>query len=481
MGACFLSPTPAGPIKACSLGGPALGMAMDVVDAEGRSVRGQVGELVCRKPLPGMTRGFWRDPERYIETYWSRFPGVWVHGDWASVDEDGFWFLHGRSDDTLNIAGKRIGPAEIESAAVSHPAVSEAAAIGVPHEVKGEVAWVFCILLPDVDEPTAELAAEVADAVGVDLGRAFKPDRVVLRDGAAEDAQRQDHAPGGAGEGARPRPRRPVVAREPGGARRDRAGGGVSDRLDGQVVLVTGGGRGIGRGIAVELAGAGARVAVSARTRAQVEEVAREVGGLAVEADVSDRTSVDAMVAAVERELGPVDALVSNAGINLREDVAWDADPDAWWRVFEVNVLGAYLCARAVIPGMLERGRGRIVHTGSGASYLPGLRQTAYPSSKAALGRFAETLASQLADTPVRVFVISPGLVRTDMTGADFPDDAPWTPPELAPRLVLALLSGRADALAGRYLHAEHDDIDELIARADAIRADDLNAIRLRR
>jgi acetyl-CoA synthetase len=179
VGACFLSPTPAGPIKACSLGGPALGMAMDVVDAEGQPLRGQVGELVCRKPFPGMTRGFWRDPERYIETYWSRIPGLWVHGDWASVDADGFWFLHGRSDDTLNIAGKRIGPAEIESAAVGHAAVAEAAAIGVPHEVKGEVAWVFAILTPG-HEATPELAAEVADAVGAELGRAFKPDRVVF-------------------------------------------------------------------------------------------------------------------------------------------------------------------------------------------------------------------------------------------------------------------------------------------------------------
>ena len=111
VGACFLSPTPAAPIKSCSLGGPALGMAMDVVDAEGRSVRGEVGELVCRRPFPGMTRGFWRDPERYLDTYWRRLPGIWVHGDWASVDEDGYWFLHGRSDDTLNIAGKRIGKA----------------------------------------------------------------------------------------------------------------------------------------------------------------------------------------------------------------------------------------------------------------------------------------------------------------------------------------------------------------------------------
>src|SRR5881227_1042570 len=167
VGACFLSPTVATPIKACSLGGPALGMAMDVVDAEGRPVRGEVGELVCRKPFPGMTRGFWQDRQRYLDTYWSRLPGVWVHGDWASVDEDGFWFLHGRSDDTLNIAGKRIGPAELESAAVAHPAVREAAAVGVPHEVKGEVAWIFCCLLPGAE--TSE--DDVAEKVAAELGR----------------------------------------------------------------------------------------------------------------------------------------------------------------------------------------------------------------------------------------------------------------------------------------------------------------------
>ena len=179
VGACFLSPTPATPIKECSLGGPALGMAMDVVDAEGRPVRGEVGELVCRKPFPGMTRGFWRDPERYLDTYWRRLPGIWVHGDWASVDEDGFWFLHGRSDDTLNIAGKRIGPAELESAAVGHPAVAEAAAVGIPHEVKGEVAWVFCVPAPGVDA-SGELEAEVGAAVAAELGKAFSPDRVLF-------------------------------------------------------------------------------------------------------------------------------------------------------------------------------------------------------------------------------------------------------------------------------------------------------------
>lgn len=254
----------------------------------------------------------------------------------------------------------------------------------------------------------------------------------------------------------------------------------MTDReLEGQVALVTGGGRGVGAGIARELAAAGAKVAISARTPEQVEEVAREIGGLAVVADMTDRSAVESMVAQVESELGPIDLLVANAGRNVREQRAWEVEPSEWWNVFEVNVLGVYLCCRGVIPGMLERGRGRIVITGSGAAYLPHSGSTAYSASKAAVWRFGNVLADQLQGR-VPVFVISPGLVRTEMTKAA-PDDAPWTPPELAPRLVRALASGRADALAGRYIHAEHDDIEDLIARADEIERDDLNAIRLRR
>jgi 3-oxoacyl-[acyl-carrier protein] reductase len=253
-----------------------------------------------------------------------------------------------------------------------------------------------------------------------------------------------------------------------------------NDDLTGQVALVTGGGRGIGAGIARELARAGARVAVAARTREQVEAVAREIDGLALEVDVTDRAAVERMVEETERGLDPIDLLVANAGINNSADV-WEGEPDDWWRVLEVNVLGVYLSARAVIPGMLERGRGRIVVTGSGAAYLPGASNTAYTSSKAAVARLAETLAESLRDTPVRVFLISPGLVQTEMTDGHFPDDAPWTPPELAPRLVRVLASGRADELAGRYIHAEHDDIEDLIRRADEVRENDLNAIRLRR
>jgi acetyl-CoA synthetase len=179
VGACFLSTCMTEPIKEVALGFPALGQDMDVFDADGRPVRGEVGELVCKRPWPGMTRGIWGDDERYLETYWSRFPGVWTHGDWASVDEDGYWFLHGRSDDTLNIAGKRIGPAELESAAVAYQAVAEAAAIGVPHDVKGEVAWLFCVLKPG-NEPTAAAAQEIAKAVTDELGKAFRPERIVF-------------------------------------------------------------------------------------------------------------------------------------------------------------------------------------------------------------------------------------------------------------------------------------------------------------
>jgi acetyl-CoA synthetase len=176
VGACFLSVCLTAPAKPVSLGFPALGQDLDVFDPEGRSLRGEVGELVCRRAWPGMTRGIWRDPERYLETYWRRFPGVWTHGDWASVDADGYWFLHGRSDDTLNVAGKRIGPAELESAAVNHPAVAEAAAIGVPHEIKGEVPWLFCVLRPGEEARPDEVARAVTD----ELGKAFQPARVLF-------------------------------------------------------------------------------------------------------------------------------------------------------------------------------------------------------------------------------------------------------------------------------------------------------------
>ena len=250
-----------------------------------------------------------------------------------------------------------------------------------------------------------------------------------------------------------------------------------SDTLEG-VALVTGGGRGIGAGIARELASAGMQVAVTARTASQVEEVAREIGGLALVGDVTSEQDVARWITNAQAELGPIDLLVANAGVGI-VGATWELPVADWWHGLEVNVLGVHLCCRTAIPGMLERGRGRIVITGSGSAHLPGQATTAYPASKAAVCRYGETLALELAGR-IPVFVFSPGLVRTEMTSR-FGDDLPWTPPELAPRLVRVLASGRADALAGRYIHAEHDDIENLIARADEVVEKDLNAIRLRR
>ena len=178
VGACFLSPHPCEPLKPMSLAGPALGMDIDIFDEEGKTVEiGRVGELVCKKPWPGMTRGLWKAPERYLETYWSRWEDVWVHGDWASRDEDGFWFLHGRSDDTIKIAGKRVGPAEVESAAVSHKSVIEAAAIGIPDEVKGEAIVVFAVVKGDV-EISDKLREEIKDTISEKLGKTLRPKEV---------------------------------------------------------------------------------------------------------------------------------------------------------------------------------------------------------------------------------------------------------------------------------------------------------------
>jgi acetyl-CoA synthetase len=175
----ILGCTTLSPIAPCSFSGPSPGMAADVVDAEGRPLRGQVGELVVRQPWPGMTQGFWRDRERYLQAYWSRLPGIWVHGDWARIDDDGYWYISGRSDDTIKVAGKRVGPAEVESAAVAHPVVVEALAVGVPDEIKGETIVVFAVVR-DSAEVGEKLAADIADTVVAHLGKAFRPGAVHL-------------------------------------------------------------------------------------------------------------------------------------------------------------------------------------------------------------------------------------------------------------------------------------------------------------
>jgi acetyl-CoA synthetase len=167
------------PLKPAAFAGPPPGIAADVVDDAGRPVRNQVGELVVRAPWIGMTRGFWNDRARYEQTYWSRFPGVWVHGDWAAVDDDGLWYILGRSDDTIKIAGKRLGPAEVESVLVEHPAVLEAAAIGVPDEMKGQALVCFCVLRAGIDAGQ-DLAEVLKALVATRLGKPLKPAVVVF-------------------------------------------------------------------------------------------------------------------------------------------------------------------------------------------------------------------------------------------------------------------------------------------------------------
>jgi acetyl-CoA synthetase len=183
VGGSFLCPYPVEDIRSCSLGGPALGMDVDVVDDAGQPLRGRVGELVCRQPWPAMTRGVWRDDDRYREAYWSTFPGLWRHGDYALVDADGSWFILGRSDDVMNVAGKRVAPAEIESVIAADPAVAESAVVGIPDATKGEAVWVFYVPRPGTGNAGSEddetVRSRLRRRVAEEVGKPFAPSRVL--------------------------------------------------------------------------------------------------------------------------------------------------------------------------------------------------------------------------------------------------------------------------------------------------------------
>jgi NAD(P)-dependent dehydrogenase (short-subunit alcohol dehydrogenase family) len=263
----------------------------------------------------------------------------------------------------------------------------------------------------------------------------------------------------------------------------------VADRaLDGQVALVSGASRGIGREIAVGLARDGARVALLGRDRAALEDTLRACAAdgakaLAVPVDVTDAGAVRAAVSTVERDLGPVDVLVANAGVRDRDAVPpWETDPNDWWRVVETNLRGVYLLDRAVLPGMVARGSGRVVHVGSGMGQRPTPDWSAYSVSKAGVGRLTDNLATALDGTGVVVLEVSPGLVRTDMTEQMWgpPDEQPWNPVERIVEVVRRFAEGDLDALHGRFVHAARDDLDALLAAARTIRDADARTLRLR-
>jgi len=265
-------------------------------------------------------------------------------------------------------------------------------------------------------------------------------------------------------------------------------------RLDGEVAVVTGGGRGIGRAIARSLGQAGASVAVVARTPNDVEATAAmlaEGGGeaLGVRADVTDRASVDRAMGRVERSFGPVTILVNCAGTCGAIGPLWEIEPADWRRDVDASLFGTFLCARAVLPAMVARRRGRIINVSSYAAIRPTPYIAAYGSAKAALVHLTNTLAAETAPFGVSVFAVTPGRVRTAMTeymvgvqtGKEWSvvPTGEWLPAERAGALAVVLSSGRADALSGRFVHVL-DDVEELVRRADEIRRDDLYALRLR-
>jgi NAD(P)-dependent dehydrogenase (short-subunit alcohol dehydrogenase family) len=263
--------------------------------------------------------------------------------------------------------------------------------------------------------------------------------------------------------------------------------------LDGQVAIVTGGGRGVGRAVAEALGARAAAVAVAARTREEIEDVAAGLPrAIAVPTDVTSAEQAEALVERTQAELGPPTLLVAGAGTWDHVGPAWEGDADAWWRDVEVALRGAYLCARAVLPGMLERRAGRIVVVSSYAANVPRPWSSGYASGRAALLRFVDSLAGEVAATGIAVFAVTPGFVRTELVERvtrseaarrylpELAERADALAPELAGELVAELATGRADALTGRFLHVL-DDLDDLVVRADEIRTDDLYALRFRR
>ena len=258
--------------------------------------------------------------------------------------------------------------------------------------------------------------------------------------------------------------------------------------LRGQVALVSGAGRGIGRAVAVGLAESGAAVGLLGRSRPALDAALRECADLGAKAvalpvDVTHPARAKAAVESVERDLGPVDLLVTNAGLrDAAATLPWETDPDDWWRVVETNLRGTFLLDRLVLPAMVGRGSGRVLHVGSGMGQRANPDWSAYAVSKAAVSRLTDSLARALDGTGVTVLEVSPGLVRTDMTETMWgpPEEQAWNPAQQVVDLAVRFAAGELDALHGRFVHAVRDDVDRLLRQADDLRAADARTLRLR-
>ena len=256
--------------------------------------------------------------------------------------------------------------------------------------------------------------------------------------------------------------------------------------MESKNVLVTGGSRGIGRAMAMTLAHQGHRVAITGRDTRKLEEVAQQLpGGIAIHADVTDSTATQSVISEVTRDIGPVEVLINNAGIGGGKggpQTFVDADADTWWHVQETNIRGPMLYAKAVLPGMIERGAGIIINLGSYIAIRPSSMATAYATSKAALARFTDCLAMEVVEKGVQVFCVSPGLVLTDMTRdlpfiTDIPDEEFNNSEEVA-SLACELMTGNYAELTGRFIHVS-DDLPELLANVDRLKKERLYQLSL--
>lgn len=264
----------------------------------------------------------------------------------------------------------------------------------------------------------------------------------------------------------------------------------MTKQLDKQVAVVTGGGRGIGQEIAKSLAKAGAQVVITGRKRKHLDktvELITEQGGLcnSFSMDVLDSAAVSSVINTIASEYGPIDLLVNNAGIGGGGLLPWEVDVDDWWRILEVNLRGAFLCAHAVLQTMTKNNKGRIINLGSNIGLHPSARGSAYSVSKSALIHLTRCIAEASQEFGVSAFVVSPGLVLTDMT-RDVPifknlPASEWTPIEKVAELCVFLASGQADRLSGRYIHAAEDDIEDLVRRADEVIEQNLNVMSFNR